>query len=102
MSIVFANSLSIILHALHQVLLGQQYTQKSDIHSLALVIWEIISAGRVVKFYTNNNRDNSVHQSQGIIPRFTIIVFGKYINCLVVPKNELSGYQLINLGLKVV
>ena len=53
------------LITLLQVLLGQQYTQKSDIHSLALVIWEIISAGRVVKFYTNNNRDNSVHQSQG-------------------------------------
>lgn len=38
-----------------QVLLGQRYTQKSDIHSLALVIWEIVSAGKVTKFNTNTD-----------------------------------------------
>lgn len=42
------------------MLLGHAYTQKSDIHSLALVIWEIISAGKIVKFYsTSSGRDNS-------------------------------------------
>jgi len=46
-----------------QVLLGQQYTQKSDIHSLALVIWEIVSAGKVTKFYTNTNRDGNALQN---------------------------------------
>ena len=45
------------------MLLGQQYTQKSDIHSLALVIWEIISAGKVVKYYTAGGRESSVHSS---------------------------------------
>ena len=40
------------------MLLGQQYTQKSDIHSLALVIWEIISAGKVVKFHSNSRDGN--------------------------------------------
>jgi hypothetical protein len=32
------------------VLLGQPYTQRSDVHSLALVIWEIMSSGKTVKF----------------------------------------------------
>ena len=46
-----------------QVLLGQQYTQKSNIHSLALAIWEIVSAGKVTKFSTNTNREDSVVQN---------------------------------------
>lgn len=40
------------LSAAQQVLLGREYTQRSDIHSLALVIWEIVSSGKTVKFYT--------------------------------------------------
>jgi hypothetical protein len=44
------------------VLLGQPYTQRSDVHSLALVIWEIMSSGKTVKFYTkggSRDRDST-------------------------------------------
>jgi hypothetical protein len=38
-----------------EVLLGQGYTQKSDIHSLALVLWEIIASGRTIKKYSSKS-----------------------------------------------
>lgn len=34
------------------MLLGQGYTQKSDIYSLSLVLWEIIATGVSVKRFT--------------------------------------------------
>jgi hypothetical protein len=46
------------------VLQGLPYTQRSDVHSLALVIWEIVSAGKVVKFYTKGgSRDSTAMAS---------------------------------------
>lgn len=43
-----------------EVLLGQGYTQKSDVYSLALVLWEIIASGLTVKkFFTQGNNTNN-------------------------------------------
>jgi hypothetical protein len=42
-----------------QVLLGQGYSQKSDIHSLALVLWEIIASGRTMKKFSSNSYGGS-------------------------------------------
>jgi hypothetical protein len=47
-----------------EVLLGQGYTQKADIHSLALVLWEIIASGRTMKKFSSNsaNRSHNVYE----------------------------------------
>lgn len=37
-----------------EVLLGQGYTQKSDVYSLALVLWEIIASGRTMKKFSSS------------------------------------------------
>lgn len=52
-------------HCQYQVLQGQAYTQRSDIHSLALVIWEIMSAGKTVKFYTKGGSRDSTAVGHG-------------------------------------
>lgn len=46
-----------------EVLLGQGYNQRSDIHSLSLVLWEIIATGRVVKKYNSSDRLNEATSS---------------------------------------
>ncbi len=42
------------------MLLGQGYTQKSDIHSLAMVMWEIIASARIIRRYSSRREGSSV------------------------------------------
>ena len=50
-----------------EVLLGQSYTQKSDIHSLAMVLWEIAAAGKppVAKYVTVSSSSPLPHHNSG-------------------------------------
>jgi hypothetical protein len=42
-----------------EVLLGQGYTQKSDVHSLAMVMWEIIASGKTTKKFNQSSTTGS-------------------------------------------
>ncbi len=43
-----------------EVLLGQGYTQRSDVHSLAMVLWEIIASGRTTKKFNQSSSMASI------------------------------------------
>lgn len=52
---------------IHKVLIGHEYTQKSDIHSLTMVLWEIIANSRSVKYVSKLNKSGNTTLSQKTI-----------------------------------
>ena len=53
------------------MLLGQQYTQRSDMYSLGLVLWEVVSAARTVK-YTSSSSDRLTTRTRPGLSQFMV------------------------------